>query len=156
VPSGRERSGEQANTQSFLNELCDLLNVPRPDPTKADNRDNAYVYERPVPFDDGDGSHTTKFIDLYKRGCFVLEAKQGSDSAAGVDGPMLFTPSAKKSRKGTAVRNTPAWDAAMLKARAQAERYVRMLPADEGNPPFIVVTDVGHTFELFADFSRLG
>jgi hypothetical protein len=30
------------------------------------------------------------------------------------------------------------------------------LPASEGNPPFLVVVDVGHTFELYSDFSRAG
>jgi hypothetical protein len=44
----------------------------------------------------------------------------------------------------------------MTKAKNQAERYVRALPADEGNPPFVLVVDVGHTIELYADFSRLG
>ena len=43
----------------------------------------------------------------------------------------------------------------MIKARGQAERYVRALPATT-NPPFIIVVDVGHTFELFADFSQAG
>ena len=44
----------------------------------------------------------------------------------------------------------------MIKARGQAERYVRALPTDEPNPPFIIVVDVGHSFELFADFSQAG
>ncbi|MEY4201236.1 MAG: hypothetical protein RLZZ265_2976, partial [Verrucomicrobiota bacterium] len=43
----------------------------------------------------------------------------------------------------------------MLKARGQAERYVRALPGDE-NPPFIIVLDVGHSFEVFADFTQAG
>src|SRR6185312_8510634 len=81
-------SGERSNFQSFLNELCDLLAVPRPDPATSDDRDNAYVFERAVQFDDGDGRATTQFIDLYKRGCFVMEAKQGSVSDEG--GPNLF------------------------------------------------------------------
>jgi len=33
------RAAERANFQSFLNELCDLLHVPRPDPTRQDDRD---------------------------------------------------------------------------------------------------------------------
>ena len=51
----------------------------QPEPAKADTSLNAYVFEHPVLFDDGFGHTTTKFIDLYKRGCFILEAKQGSD-----------------------------------------------------------------------------
>ena len=52
------------------------------------------------------------------------------------------------------MRGTGAWDEAMMKARGQAERYVRAIPDD--NPPFIIVVDVGHSFELFADFSQAG
>jgi hypothetical protein len=74
-PSGGR---ERANYQIFLSELCDLLGVPRPDPTREDDRDNAYVFERTVRFDHNDGTHTTGRIDPYKRGCFVLEARQGS------------------------------------------------------------------------------
>jgi hypothetical protein len=33
---------------------------------------------------------------------------------------------------------------------------VRNLPASEHNPPFIIVADVGHSIELFSDFSRQG
>ena len=44
----------------------------------------------------------------------------------------------------------------MQGARGQAEGYVRALPPSEGNPPFVVVVDVGHTFELYSDFSRAG
>ena len=81
-------AGERRTFQSFLNELCDSLKVPKPDPSRADERANAYVFEKAVKFDDGDGNVTTKFIDLYKRGCFVMEAKQGSSADDG--GPWLF------------------------------------------------------------------
>jgi len=76
-----ENSGaaERANYQLFLSELCNLLGVAPPDPTQADDRQNAYVFERNVVFQYPDGTSSTKRIDLYKRGCFVLEAKQGSE-----------------------------------------------------------------------------
>ena len=76
-----ETSGaaERANYSMFLNELCDLLDVPKPDPAGPDDDKNAYVFKRTVPFPNPDGSTTVKRIDLYKRDCFVLEAKQGSD-----------------------------------------------------------------------------
>ena len=151
-----ERSGsaERANYTMFLTELSVLLGVPGPEPTRPDDRDNAYVFERAVPMDDGDGNTTIGRIDLYKRGCFVLEAKQGSTSE---DGPTLFAPEAHpRARRGTAVRGTAPWDAAMKKAKGQAERYVRSLPVDEGNPPFLLVVDVGHVIELYSDFSHLG
>ena len=80
-----EASGaaERANYALFLSELCDVLGVPRPEPTGQDDAHNAYVLERAVPFQNPDGSTTVKRIDLYKRGCFVLEAKQGSDQTEG-------------------------------------------------------------------------
>src|SRR4051812_11947484 len=76
-----EASGaaKRANYALFLSELCDLLDVPRPEPTRPDDAENAYVFESAVTFQNGDGTTSTGRIDLYKRGCFVLEAKQGSE-----------------------------------------------------------------------------
>jgi hypothetical protein len=68
---------EQANSQTFLNELCALLKVDAPQPTRADDPAPAYAFERQVVFHNGDGTTSTGRIDLYKRGCFVLESKQG-------------------------------------------------------------------------------
>ncbi|MDP3885923.1 DNA methyltransferase [Hydrogenophaga sp.] len=51
---------------------------------------------------------------------------------------------------------TKAFDDALLKARTQAENYARALPAAEGRPPFVVVVDVGHVIELYAEFTRSG
>ena len=151
-----EASGaaERANYQLFLCELCDVIGVPRPEPAKADSSQNSYVFEHPVVFDDGLGHTTTKFIDLYKKGFFVLEAKQGSDKDAQADASGLKMP--KRSRRGTAVRGTQGWDDAMLAARGQAELYAKALPIAEGWPPFLAVVDVGHSVELYADFSRSG
>ena len=52
-----EASGaaERANYSMFLNELCDLLDVPRPDPAGPHDDKNAYVFERAVPFPNADG-----------------------------------------------------------------------------------------------------
>lgn len=124
------QDAERANYQLFLSELCDVLGGPRPDPARVDDRDNAYVFERHVTFHHADGTHSPGRIDLYKRGCFVLEAKQGSE-AAGAGEPTLFADPAKsgKSKRGTAVRGTSGWDVAMEQARGQAEGYVRAFPA---------------------------
>ncbi len=152
-----EASGaaERANYQLFLSELCDLLDVPRPEPTRPDDRDNAYVFERSVTFRHGDGSSSVGRIDLYKRGCFVLEAKQGSDptTVCAVKEP---EPGWLTSRRGTAVRGTKGWDLAMLKAKGQAEQYARALPNEEGWPPFLIIVDVGHAIELYSEFSCTG
>ena len=149
-PSGGK---ELANYQSFLIELCALLDVTPPDPTTTDDRQNAYVFERAVPWLHGDAGSGTGRIDLYKRGCFVLETKQGVDRHISSD-PYLKTP--QPARKGHAVRGTGGWDVAMYKAKEQAEGYARGLPADEGRPPFLVVVDVGHCIELYSEFSCTG
>jgi hypothetical protein len=44
----------------------------------------------------------------------------------------------------------------MLNARQQAEQYAKALPATEGWPPFLIICDVGHCFEIYADFSGQG
>ena len=124
---------ERANYQLFLTELAELLELPKPDPASSDTRDNAYVFERRVIIKKPDGTNNNGFIDLYKRGSFVLEAKQ---SGLNIE--------------------SQGWDKAMLRAHNQADQYVRALPADEGRPPFIIVTDVGRTIELYSEFSRSG
>lgn len=124
---------ELANYQLFLTELVALMDLPRPEPASEDTRDNAYVFERRVQFAHGDGSTSLGRIDLYKRGHFVCEAKKVK---AGV--------------------HTRGFDLALMRARSQAEEYARALPADEGRPPFLIVVDVGHTLDLYAEFSRSG
>ena len=124
---------ERANYQLFVGELCALLGLPAPEPAQGDERDNAYVFERRVSFSHGDGSTSAGFIDCYRRGAFVLEAK--------------------KLRAGA---HTKGFDDALLRARAQAESYARALPASEGRPPFLVVVDVGHVIEVYAEFTRSG
>jgi hypothetical protein len=111
-----EASGaaERANYSMFLNELCDLLEVPRPDPAGPDDEKNAYVFERAVPFPNPDGTTTVKRIDLHKRDCFVLEAKQGSNKVAEPEQFALSAP--KRTRRGTTVGRTARWDAAMYEA----------------------------------------
>ncbi|MDT8391872.1 MAG: DNA methyltransferase [Lentisphaeria bacterium] len=155
-----ETSGaaERANYQLFLSELCAVIDTPRPDPATPDNSRNAYVFERSVEFQDGQGGKTTRFIDLYKRGCFVLEAKQGADTPADAAEPLSTVEKQLQAalKKGTAKRGTRAWDQAMLRAKGQADQYVRALPEAEGRPPFIIVVDVGHTIELYSEFSCTG
>jgi hypothetical protein len=130
----RSASGsELANAQLFVIELCELLGVERPPPAQASAVDNAYAFERAISFQHPDGSTSPGRIDLYRRGCFVLESK--------------------KVKLGPA---TQGFDEALMKARAQAEAYARALPAGEGRPPFVVVVDVGHVIELYAEFTRSG
>ncbi len=146
---------ERANYQIFLAELCDVLDLPRPEPSVADEAANTYVYDKAVAFPLPDGRTTTKYIDLYRKGCFVCETKQSVERPA-KDPLSVADPAAPRARRktGTSVRGTGGWDDSMIAARGQAENYVRGLADD--NPPFLLVIDIGHSFELYADFSRLG
>lgn len=114
-------ASELSASQSFLIELCELLDVPRPHPTPEQD----YLFERPITFAHGDGTTSAGRVDLYRRAAFVLESK--------------------KLRAGS----SKAFDEGMLRARSQAEQYARALPAAEGRPPFGVV-DVGNRIELYA------
>ena len=144
---------ERANSQPFLIELCDLLDVPRPDPHPA----NGYFFEFPVEEHHPDGTTSIGRIDLYRRACFVLESKQFQEAKAKASQLELAAEETglfSRKKSSQPVRGTDAWDEAMIKARGQAERYIRAIPDD--NPPFIIVVDVGHSFELFEDFSQAG
>ena len=144
---------ERANSQPFLIELCDLLDVPRPDPHPA----KGYFFEFPVEEHHPDGTTSIGRIDLYRRACFVLESKQFQEAKAKASQLELAAEETglfSRKKSSQPVRGTEAWDEAMIKARGQAERYIRAIPDD--NPPFIIVVDVGHSFELFEDFSQAG
>ena len=146
---------ERANAQLFLVELCDLLGVPRPDPKPG----SGYAFEFPVTEHHPDGSTSEGRIDLYKRGAFLLEAKQFQDQPPAPSELHLALESAgavSRKRKSAPVRGTGAWDDAMLKARGQAERYVRVLPPSDPNPPFLLTVDVGNSIEVFTDFTQAG
>lgn len=67
---------ERANYQLFLTELAALLGVDKPDPATGDPALDGYCFERPVKFTHTDDK-ARGFIDLYRRGSFILEAKQG-------------------------------------------------------------------------------
>ena len=135
-------ASERANSQPFLCELCDMLGVARPEPT----REAGYAFEFDVTEHHPDGSTTKGRIDLFKRQCFVLESKQFLAAKAEASQLELAAQEAgviEKKKSSQPVRGTGAWDDAMVKARGQAERYVRALPANEPNPPFLLVVDVG-------------
>ena len=44
----------------------------------------------------------------------------------------------------------------MLRARNQADGYARAVAREDGWPPFLLVVDVGHVIEVYADFSGQG
>lgn len=73
--------GERANYQLFAIDLAEVLELPKPERATGDTTTDTYCFEQPVRFQHGDGSTTSGFIDLYRRGCFVLEAKDLESSA---------------------------------------------------------------------------
>lgn len=155
-----EGGAERANFPLFLSELAQLLDLPRPNPADATHANNDYVFERAVTFKDEAGRSGHGRIDLYKRGCFVLEAKQsrergGAKEVAVPQDQGLLPGMNAGGPRGRRSANR-AWDVLMRNAREQAEQYARALPVEHGWPPFILVCDVGHAIEVFADFSGQG
>ncbi len=148
---------ERANYQSFLFELCDVLGVSRPDPANGSGGD--YRFERGVTHHAADGSTSNRRIDLYRRGRFILEAKQGGNPHHQT--PLFLNENKLLSGENEAqhranVRHSPGWTKHMLQAKGQAERYARDVPPAEGWPPFLMVCDVGFCIDLYADFSGFG
>ena len=149
------QADEQANAQPFLNELCQhVLQVDPPAPSVDDPRQNTYAFERRVNLTASqDGQRG--YIDLYKQGCFVLEAKQGSDAPDLSEAETLGVREPRRTI-GTARRGKRSWERSMMKAKNQAHRYARALPDADGWPPFLITVDVGHCIDLYADFTRQG
>ena len=122
-------ASELATAQSFVIDLCALLEVDKPHPTPEQD----YMFERPVTFHHRDGSSSPGRIDCYKRSHFCLESKKQKSAA-----------------------HTQGFDDGLLRAHAQAQNDVRALPASEGRPPFVLVVDVGTVIEVYAEFSQSG
>lgn len=102
---------ERAHFQSYANELCDALDVARPQ-----SRGSGYEFEYPVTTTDRrTGRDTTNFIDLYRQGHFILEAKH-TDAGAGAD-------------------------RVLGAAYGQAKGYAGDVP--HGPPPYLMVMNVG-------------
>ncbi len=128
---------ERANAQAFIIDLCDLLALERPRVSGPDFED--YRFEKPVKIPHPDGGETNQYIDLYKRGCFVIENKQAAD------GDTATTSVRRKSTQ---------WQALMERAFVQARRYAINLP--EGRPPFVITCDAGYCFEVWSGFGDGG
>lgn len=120
---------ERANKDSFLRDFCEALGLDSPGP-KDTSPD--YCFEKEIRLTHGDGTTTTGFMDLYRAGSFVLEAKQGGRPGS---------PNA---------RGTRSHDRYMERAFGQVVRYVQALPK---RPPFVITCDIGHVFEVWEGFS---
>jgi len=147
---------EHANYQLFVIELTELLGLDRPNPATDDDSNDHYRFERPVTFAHTH-KRTTGFIDAYRAGHFVLETKQGVNQKKNRAADLAKGTAARSQKRiGHGVRGTAAWDDTMLKARNQADNYARAVAREDGWPPFLMIVDVGHVIELYADFSKQG
>ncbi|WP_424968372.1 class I SAM-dependent DNA methyltransferase [Dinoroseobacter sp. S375] len=147
---------EMANCHLFIERLCGFLNLPQPELSTEENRFNDYVFERRVDFKHPDGTTTPGRIDLYKRDCFILEAKQSSKRPTTQNTLPGLPEDHAQIKKGQARRGSRRWDKVMDAARRQAENYARALPVEHGYPPFLMVLDIGNELQIFADFSGQG
>jgi hypothetical protein len=130
---------ERANKDSFFIELCEVLGIAPPRPKSGDPEKDTYVFEADVRVPHEGGTVTTQKADVYKAGCFVLEAKQGRSELS--------------TKLSSAKRGTNQWQEAMASAKGQALGYASMMVKP---PPFLVVADLGYCFDLYASFEGSG
>lgn len=141
VKSTREAQGaELANAQSIFRELCAALKV-KPPKLKSAGADNHYCFEADV-VDAG----KQRRMDVYLRGHFIFESKQGVDPGA---------KGAPKGPRGAGVRGTDAWRDRMTAGRLQVGRYaVAAVKRGDPKPPFIVLADLGHKVWIWSSWSK--
>lgn len=128
---------ERSNYAVFLTQLTQVLGVEAPGPT------DDYRIDAPVP--GGAAGGGTGFIDLYKSGHFILEAKQSKVCELPTLPGMDEAPEPKTSR----------YDELMRRAFRQSRRYAQSLPEPPW-PPFIITLDVGRAFEIYFDYAGNG
>ena len=160
---GQQGGAERANYQMFLTEFCQSLDLPLPDP-KGQGL-GTYEFEAPVKSQAVLGTKGTGRIDLYKKDCFILEAKQSQlkPGEAPPPEPEADALEAVTDLFGNVIGHTtatgkrpPRYDRLMADARVQAERYALALPDNHRTPPFLIVADIGRSFELYFDWSGNG
>ena len=73
---------ERASCQPYMSELCRILGAPEADPPTISDQADTYVFEKYI-WTQADSSKqgTPECADLDKRGCFLAEGKQGSDTS---------------------------------------------------------------------------
>lgn len=145
-----QKSGgyESGASQMFITELCGILGVPKPDAPRAELVDNTYVFEKAVHRVNSNGRKSIARIDLYLKGRLIWESKQGVPPP----GPESESPR----RSGHGIRGTTDYEKALDNARIQAFNYAPLLPEGEKFPPFVIVADIGHAIDIYADFRNSG
>ena len=161
---GKPGGAERATYQMFLTELAQLLGAETPDPGEGGTLGD-YQFEGPVRSQAVFLSKHNKRIDLYKRDCFILEAKQSQlkpgetlpesppEDALEPVRDLFGTITGYTSTTG---KRAPRYDRLMADARLQAERYSLALPTGHKPPPFLIVADIGRAFELYFDWTGDG
>lgn len=146
TPGGAER----ANYVLFLTGLCNALGLEEPEAGRAGVL-GRYQFDGPI----SGGSLKTGgpgFADFYRKGSFVLEAKQSQIPEGQRDQPELFDLGAQPTHAPAGA----SYDRLMRRALVQAKNYAVNLPADHPWPPFLIVCDVGRAFELYFDWAGNG
>jgi hypothetical protein len=130
IDTWRGREGaERALYQQFMLDLLAALGL--------DAHDLGVRFDEPVSFTDGSGAKKkTGFADIVRPGVFVIEAKKGKDAG--------------QTRGTHGTRGTEGYFTTMEAAFGQALHYARHL--EGGQPPVLMVVDVGHAFFLWTAF----
>lgn len=147
---------ELANSQKIFDRLCHALHVPDTGLKKAGDQ-NPYVFEEDVK-----EGKTHRRIDVYRRGCFVFEAKQGIDPKEPGRPDAIAAAAALKAKightqkvKGAGVRGSTDWADEMQKGRHQAGNYaVQVTRRGDPKPPFLLVADAGHKLWIWSSFTQ--
>jgi hypothetical protein len=137
---GRERT----NFRSFMSGLCGVLGVPDAKEPASKGVLGTFEYEGPVPGASvraEKAASYTGFIDLYKEGCFILEAKQSY---------------LKEGQAEPDTTQGSRYDIHMRGAYEQARNYAVNIPANRPGVPFLIVCDIGRAFELYFDWAGNG
>ena len=122
IANCRESGGsERANFQRFADDLTQLLCVEQPKVASSDDQNDHYRFERPVKFGPT-SSQKTGFIDLYRRGSFIMEGKQGANASTTDPNQTSLALDTQPNtiRTGHGVRGTRKWDDTMLKGKPPA------------------------------------
>jgi hypothetical protein len=154
---GQEGGQERANYALFPTELCDVLGLPHPDVAKATHAHNDYVFERAVQRHLADGDSAGR-IDLYKRNSFVLEAKQSrwKGGKKEIAGRTIYFPPKAKQRTVAAPAHVEPGTSSCSTPNGRPRNTRGPCRLRTAGPRFILVCDVGHCIEVYADFTGQG